>query len=265
MNSYYKLIHFVADHFSGAQFPIGALVTENGSVRVAMAERTPGAESLGSDAAYMLLRDTLDQLRNLDSFDRLPMSIGPHFVLSDASLLPELNSDPIDWLTSTILPRHLQKQPMVKLRGRNRARLGLDYLKQFNVAHYLKPFRPRNDLHELNGASATLPPISQGVRGRNQLLLMEPIVPLRKQLDADITTIGTNFSAYRWTLQQYPIDTEVGLVAYILPGGEAKVRQEIIERLNKSADRIYDAALMSERQEFVGRVSKVGRSGQLSV
>lgn len=261
MNSSYKLIYFVADHFSGAQFPIGALVADNDSVRVAIAERTPGAECLGSDAAYMLLRDTIERLRVLHNFDSLPMSIGPHFVLGNPTPLPELNSDPVDWLTTAILPRRLQKPSSAKKRGRNRASLGLDFLSQFNVAQYLKPFRPSQDLHELNGASATLPSISQGVRGQNELLLMEPIGPLRTQLDADLKTIGTSFFAYRGALQRYSVATDIGLVAYILPGGEPKVRREIMNRLGESADRVYDVASFRDRQELVGRVSEIGLSG----
>jgi hypothetical protein len=263
MNGYYKLIHFVADHFSGAQFPIGAVVTENGSIRVAIADRIPGAECLGSDATYALLRDTLDRLRVLTNFDRLPMSIGPHFVLTDPNPLPKLTTDPVDWLKATILPRQMQTPSKATQRSPNRSKLGLNYLTQFGVAHYLKPFRPSTHLHELNGATATLPSISQGVRGDGQLLLMEPIAPLRPQLRDDIKTIGTNFFAYRGALQKHPIPIEVGLVAYILPGAEPKTRQQIIDRLSESADRIYDAASMPERQELIGRVSEIGRSGQL--
>jgi hypothetical protein len=261
MNSRYRLIHFVPDHFSGERIPIGAVVSENGAVRVAIADRTPGAECLGSDARYMLLRDTLDELRQLHTFERLPMAVGPHFEMSAAKELPQIDTDPIVWLQQTILPRSRHKPSKAKKYGPTRSKIGLNYLQQFDVAKYVKQFRPTRDLHELNGASEMLPTISQGVRGASDLLLMEPVVPTRHQLDNDLKTIGTNFFAYRGALQKHQLDTNLSLVAYVIPGGGAAIRTDIIERLSASADSVYDTTEMCERQELVHRVSDVGQSG----
>lgn len=261
MSGHYKIIHFLPDHFSGERIPVGAVVAENGSVNVVLADRTPGPECLGSDATYMLLRDTLDELRQLTSLERLPMSIGPHFEMSEASDLPALDGDAVSWLRQRILPRAMEKPSSSRKRGPSRSSVGLDYLRQFNVARYVKQFRPKKDLHELNGASESLPAISQGVRGANQLLLMEPVIPTRRQLDKDLKTIGTNFFAYRGAFQTHPIDTDVDLIAYVTPGGNASIRSEIVARLGESADRVYDVTAMSARKDLVNLVATIGKSG----
>jgi hypothetical protein len=91
---------------------------------------------------------------------------------------------------------------------------------------------------------------------------MEPVIPTRRQLDRDLSTIGKNFFAYKGALLTHPVDTDVDLVAYVTPGGEAGVRREIVERLSESADRVYDVAAMPERRQLVERVADVGRAGE---
>lgn len=261
MSGHYKLIHFLPDHFSGERIPVGAVVAESGDVRVTIADRIPGAECLGSAAKFMLLRETLDDIRQLRSMDGLPMSFGPHFVMTEAKELPRVDGDAVAWLRDHVLPRRLETPSSARKRGPRRSSVGLDYLRQFKVAKYVKQFRPSRDLHELNGASKSLPTISQGVRGDGRLLLMEPVVPTRHQLDKDLQQIGTNFFAYKGAIQTHPIDTALDLIAYVIPGGDASSRSEIVGRLSESADRVYDAAALEDRTELVERVSDVGKSG----
>lgn len=261
MNSRYRLIYFVPDHFSGERIPVGAVVSENGVLDVAIADRTPGAECLGSAARYMLLRDTLDDLRQLHSFERLPMAIGPHFEMTEPRELPQIETNAVKWLRETILPRYQEKPSAARKRSPSRSKLGLSYLQQFGVAKYVKQFRPSRDLHELNGASETLPSISQGVRGGSNLLLMEPIVPSRHQLDEDLKQVGTRFFAYRGALQRPQRDTTVSFLAYVLPGGDMSRRSEIFGRLGDAADQVYDVATLHQRRELMTTIAEVGRSG----
>lgn len=261
MTRHYRLIHFVPDHFSGERFPIGAIVAVDGNIEVAIADRTPGAECLGSDATYMLLRDTLDDIRRVRSFDSLPMAVGPHYELSETRELPDLDVRAVTWLQETILPRRKEGERQARKRGPTRSTMGKNYLEQFGVGRYVGKFQPKRDFSELNGVSETLPSISQGVVGAGRMLLMEPIVPKRRQFDDDLKTIGQRFFAYKGALQTHLVTSEVEFLAYVLPGTERGQREHIAGMLDRAADDILDMAELSQRQRLVRQVIEVGESG----
>ena len=262
MTRHYRLIHFVPDHFSGERFPVGAIVAVDGSLEVAIADRTPGAECLGSDATYMLLRDTLDDIRQVRSFDSLPMAVGPHFELSETRVLPDLDVRAVKWVEENILPRRKEGERASRKRGPTRSTMGKEYLEQFGIGDYVSRFNPKRDFSELNGVSETLPSISQGVVGAGRMLLMEPIVPKRRQLDDDLKTVGQRFFSYRGALQTHSVSSDVGFLAYVLPGTDKDQREHIAGMLDRAADDILDMAQLAQRRRLVRQVTEVGESGK---
>ena len=261
MKSRYRLIQFVPDHFNGNRYSVGAVVDDGDGVRVVIAEHIPGAECLGSDTSFMLLRHNLDDLRGLRSFERLPMSIGPHFELTDPKQIDVADVDPVEWLRADILPRPLEKKSKARKRGPNRSTIGKEYLGQFGVGDYIESFDPRRDLPMLNGTTDVFPSISQSVSGQVELVLMEPIAPKLKSVTRHVKSVTINFSASRQFLKD--VKTPVEMYAYIMPGGQRSEREEIRAHLEQGAHRVFDMVSMSQREELVGRIDEVGASGDV--
>lgn len=262
MNGQYRLIHFVPDHFNGTRYAIGGLIATEDGVRVALARLIPGAECLGDDASFMLLRHNLDLLRQLRSFDELPMTFGPHIVLDSPRKLERAVVDPVAWLQDEILPRPLPGPSQARKRGRTRTTIGRDFLQQYVQGDLIRSFQVQRDLPMLNGSAKIFPSISQSVVGQDELILMEPIAPELKNTMEHVKTIAHHFAASRFILEKENISVGVNLLAYITPDSTSEQREEITEYLSLSAHKVYDMDSARERREFIRRINEVGSSGR---
>lgn len=91
----YRTVLFLADPFTGAQFPVGALVETQGVVRFIEAPRMPDATYLGETS--FLLAFVLRSLRALDTMR--PRSISPQVRIEGARTIPP-DVDVDEWITT---------------------------------------------------------------------------------------------------------------------------------------------------------------------
>lgn len=84
----YRMVLFVPDPFSGARFPIAALVQDAGKVSVVHAPHIPCATCLGGENAAAVVQIILSDLVGVTTIDELPESIGPHAMLGDRRGIP---------------------------------------------------------------------------------------------------------------------------------------------------------------------------------
>lgn len=263
MTTQYRLIHYIPDPFTGDRVTLGAMVRTESGVRVEVASRIPGAACLGSLQAQMQVACAVEQLRFLSDFERLPFKMGPHFVLEPVCEIAMSEKQTLQWLRESLLPRPLElaERESSPARAPRRATRGRSYLKQFNADHYVRRFQPSRDLGDLAELGSTLPSISQSVRGSGELLLLEPILPMRAHLERDLRQVATGFWAYRGFFEKHPMPNSVRHYAYMLPGGDEATRAFAMEQLRDASDAVYDMTSMNQRGDFIDQIREIGESG----
>ena len=255
MTAQYRIVHFVPQPFLGAKIPVAALVRHGGATRVVAADRQLDADSVGGVAQAATLRMLLRALEGA-SFDDLPATAGPHAVLDEPRAIPD-SVDPLAWVSAFVLP--------ARERGTRRtqrprwSQYGLEFFRRHDVERHVQkrysPQRYPDVVPELRGAR--LQPISQWVKGREAMLLMEPIVPADTRLDQALQDIATTFSAYRFHLPQH---VAAFLIVYVLPGAPERLRARVREELEASAHQVVELDLDNERDLFVRRIQTVGEA-----
>jgi hypothetical protein len=98
----YRIVLYLPDPFTELQIPIGALVESGGTVTPVIASKFPSADYL-SAPGEMLMRHAVQDLQKVKSM-HLPMSFGPHFVLTDLVTHPLEDADPVDFVRDHFLP-----------------------------------------------------------------------------------------------------------------------------------------------------------------
>jgi hypothetical protein len=82
---------------------VAALVLDaNGRLHVTLAPSLPSADLVGSRTANLLIA-MQDDIVGLESFERLPRSFGPQFVLTKPESLP--SDEPLRWVEDVLFPR----------------------------------------------------------------------------------------------------------------------------------------------------------------
>lgn len=95
------------------------------------------------------------------------------------------------------------------------------------------------------------------MKGREAMLLMEPIIPADTRLDQALQDIATTFSVYRFHLPQH---VAASLIASVLHGAPERLREHVREELETSAHQVVELEIGNERDLFVRRIQSVGRS-----
>lgn len=261
MKAQYRLINFVPDPFHGNRYSVGAVVRDEQGIQVAMAKFIPQAECLGSDQSFMLLRQNLGMLRQLRSFEEMPLSFGPHFVMGKPQVVDSTVRDVVAWLRDEVLPQPLGKKSTARKRGPNRSTMGRRYLSQFGVSDYIRPFKATRELPVLNGTASIFPSFSQAVSSKEELFFLEPIALSLKSVEEHAKEVTRDFSASRDLLRHKNVGKEIRRYAYLLPDGNLDLRQELKEMLALGADEVVDTMSLAERESFVKQIDRVGSRG----
>lgn len=100
----YKVLYYISDHFSeNSTYAIGALIQmKDGKV---VPVRISNVIVNLTPPAYILYKHLVNDIGKLASFDKLPISFGPHCVMSEARPIPDLSphEDPIAYVKSAII------------------------------------------------------------------------------------------------------------------------------------------------------------------
>lgn len=261
MTARYRLVQFVANPFAGAAMPIAALLEREGEVHL-IPGRAPGAGCLGSVRSSRLVSLLMRELRYAQ-FESLPISVGPQAILSEIRPVPSGVRDPDKWIANVILARHPEQGELenTQVRGQRLASQGFRFFENYGVARYVRkryvpePSSALKDAHSISN-------VSHYVRGRNRLLLMEPLSPLRESWRSDVRDIAEMFGAYQYLLAQTRKSASTTLWAYILAGGTRAERAELRSAIEPFADRIADTTDGPSRSEFLQQIREVGRSNE---
>ncbi|RME28599.1 MAG: hypothetical protein D6798_02005 [Deltaproteobacteria bacterium] len=225
----------------------------------------PDAGCLGGRLEARLFVDLWSSLEDVGSLDHLPATFGPHVTLGERRELPAGVDKPAEWVKRFVLPSVARADRATgEVRAPRRASYGYSFFKQQKVARWVKKtFNPTSDLVGWLGEEAgALAQVTHWVPGKDEVLLMEPIVPRRNRLEHDLQEVATRFSAYRWALERARRDDLAGsLVAYVLSGGDAARRAHIIDKLEPVAHQVVDIHDDEEKKDFIAKVERTGRSG----
>jgi hypothetical protein len=254
----YRLIHFVPDPFLGGRVPVAAVVQGADGLRVMEAPRLPGVMCLGRKSAVVTIRHVLEDLTRVESFDRLPGSVGPQVVLGDAHSIPPGTDDPVAWLTRLLAGTrddglanpHRTREPHLVTRG-------TQFLRARSVASFVRrKFKPPAGF--VRGHSRALSPISQYVKGQEELLLMEPLVPTRRGWHEDMRKVSERVASYKFAMENGGrLPEKPQFFVYVLVGGPDDRRREISDSLTGVADEIVDVKDETAAQRFVAQIRRV--------
>ncbi len=264
----YKLIYFVPDPFTMGRIPVGALVEDGGRVEPVIAAHLPGADCLGGQKSAALLRMIVRDLSQVTSFE-LPRSISPHAKLDSEQTLPSQIENACAWVKKHVLPckpGHLEGQKEEKLHDPlvRRATIGYTFFQNWRVhQHVRRTFKPGRDWDNwLEGGQDVLEPVSHWVAGKQEILLMEPIVPedLHHRVDDAVKDISRRFLSYRGYVEKHRPegDRRGQLVAYILPGLSRDLRVKAFAKLDRASDEVVDFSAEKDRTRFFDRIRSLG-------
>lgn len=264
MSASYRLIHFSPDPFTGARFPLGAVVADaQGEVRVARVERLPSADCLGDRRLAVAVQRLHARLGAVTTVEALPAVFGPYATLAEPQEVPKGVPDALAWVQGMLAPTAAQEAHLVTPRSRRRATLGYRFFQTWGVQRYVrKTFKPATDWGGWLDSYSALPQISHWVPGQNQVLLMEPVVPTRRQFEQDVGKIAMRLGAYRHAMEHASNGREGSLLAYITAGGRPDMREMAMEQLQAFAHDVVDTEDATSRDGFIERIRRVGGEGR---
>jgi hypothetical protein len=266
MTSSYRLIHFTPDPFTGARFPLGALVAAgDGAVQVAKVAQLPSAACLGDRNLAVSVQRLHARLDAVHSIDTLPAVFGPYTTLSERREVPAGVSDPLAWVQHMLSPERPSPDRLVTPRGAQRGSLGYRFFETWSVARYVrKTFRPAADQGGWLGTHAAgLQQITHWAQGEDAVLLMEPVIANRPQLEHDLQEIAARFLAYRYALEKTEEGRRGELIAYLPAGGHADQRGQARETLAAFAHRVVDTDDPVSRATFLHDIRSTGARHEL--
>ncbi len=263
MTAKVNIIQFLADPFLGTSFPIGAFVQIGDRATFVESSRIPDEACVGGATKHALLVNSLRALRcSSGSAARLPSSslrmMPPMRVPADV--------DPEAWAALILegRPHTLRADPDAVPRHRESAReeLGRNFFRQHQLdAVVRRTFRPGSSVAGVLEDAASLESVAQFVVGDRRLLLMEPIVPSRKDFIKDLREVSTRLAAYRHVLNARSREWDVQLLAFMLSGGPKARRDEALEALRPSAHRVFDVAQSAPRADLLSLVRDTAGTG----
>lgn len=256
----YRILHFVPDPFTGAQFPIAAIAERiDGGVEIVRPASTPNPTCVGGIGRAMLVRAALGDLAGIETIERLPSSLGPQVIATDLAEIPA-DVDARTWLADGLFPAPVVDpvegdDDATSIRTR-RASEGMRFFENYGIGRYIrKQYRPPTTAARLFG------PISHYVQGRSETLLMEPISFRRSKAADEFRSVARILAAYRATLR----DTEqTTLLGYFLAGGPADERTRAIHELGEVVQ-VVDTAVPRQRDELIDRIRAVGTTGDVDL
>ena len=147
-------------------------------------------------------------------------------------------------------------------RGQQRGSLGFRFFETWRVArHVRKTFKPATDWNGWLGSYPSLQQVTHWVAGDSKVLLMEPVLPARRQFKQDVQDIAVKFWGYRYALDKAENGREGKLIAYLPAGGHPDQRAAAVEILGKCAHRVVDTVDGAARDAFLSDIRRVGDEG----
>lgn len=263
MSASYRLVLFAPDPFTGARFPLGAVVVgRKGEVRVAKANHLPLA-CLGDRGLQIAVQRLHARLDGIGSAEALPPAFGPYATLGELVVVPDGVPDPLGWVDALLNPARAREARAAEPRGAQRSSLGYRFFETWRVARYVrKTFRPGTDWEGwLSKHAAGLPELSHWVAGSDEVLLMEPVVPSRPRFEADLREIAQRIGAYRYAVEHAENGRKGRLVAYVTAGGPPELREEARATLAPFAHQVVDTDDDGARERFVATIRRLGAEG----
>jgi len=256
----YRLVHFVPDPFSGARVPVAAVLQAHGRVSVHEIPHIPGPECLGGKERAAVVSLMLEGLGRMASFDQLPASLGPQATLDGAREVPA-GVDAQTWLERRLrLSSAPVKQAAKTHRPPNRATFGYQFLSNWGVARWVrKTFKPGQDADGFLPGAAPIGSVSHYVKGRSEILLMEPLLPSRLKLEDDVHKVACLFGGYKAALTDAHVN-KAKLIAYILGGGGPDAKRSIGLELKPYVHEVVDTNQDAARTHLLARIRDVGES-----
>lgn len=100
MSPQYRFLQYIVDPFIRHRVTVAALILGGRSVKVIMAPKDRVRHELASPRAWNLLGSLWPDIEALGSFERLPRSFGPQFVLTAPEPIPSGHSE--GWVQSRL-------------------------------------------------------------------------------------------------------------------------------------------------------------------
>jgi hypothetical protein len=259
MTATYRLVHFVPDPFVESRVPIAALVTHNGSLSVVRAKSVPSARCLGGNRQAAVVQMMLEDLSHAGAGARLPSTLGPQAVLGDERAVPPAVADPLQWVARLVQHTSDDDPKDTAYRGPHRATQGYRFFQTYGVSQFVrKSFDAALHANGHLARAKRFGNVSHYVEGSSDLLLMEPIVTTRDNLETELSDVATLFGAYRSVIQQQQnAPKKPQLVAYVLDGGSAEARMHAMMELRDHADRVVDTANEPARAALIGQIKSI--------
>ncbi|MBZ4397848.1 MULTISPECIES: hypothetical protein [unclassified Myxococcus] len=257
-----RLVHYVPDPFSGAKVTIGALVESGARVEFARSPWLPAPGCIGGRKSHFAMLAILDALASPTRFDLPSGEVSPLARLGEELLLPQEVTNPRAWVEKHLLPQKPANEADAREtvpRGPHRDTLGQRFLEQWQVGQFVQRRYSPSLLPSTHAKAAQ--EISQFVEGRQELLLMEPIVGTRSQLEEDLRDISQEFLAFRELFRSANLDKRPLFIAYVMTRGHQAAVGAAELVLSKAADWVINVDDAAQRERFLKRIVDVGRSG----
>ncbi|MBZ4419380.1 hypothetical protein [Myxococcus sp. RHSTA-1-4] len=263
MSAKFRLVQYVPDPFVGTKITIGALVEHDGQVELARAPWVPGPGCIGGRKAWSTMQLILDSLSTPARFDLPSGELSALAQLGEERLVPAGVGSAREWLEAKLLPQkplREQDQKETPPYRPHRDTVGYRFFEQWSVADFVKRKYAPSSLPRTHPKAAAS--VSHYVPGKDELLLMEPVVGTRPKFEDDLQAISQEFLAFRELFRQMsgPHQTPV-FIAYVLTGGYSAAMGEASRVLSRAADQVVNVDDPAQRTLFLQRIVAVGSSG----
>ena len=260
MTAHFRIIHYLPDPTSGARIPIAALVADGKRVSVVQSRFTPGVACVGGLASWHAMQMILEELRRAEHFDRLPPTLGPQVALTPDRAIPATVDNPAAWVERFVLPQkpESREDAVVKTpHAPRRAVMGSQFFKTWKVARFVNRNFSAKDL----GLSENLAhKITHYVAGRDELLLMEPMVA-RGDFGQELRDVSESILAWQRLFDVHGThDRMPKFVAYVFSEGQVPPVLKARETFAKTNVEVVDVDAIGERNHLLSEIRRVGQT-----
>jgi hypothetical protein len=204
----------------------------------------------------------LDTLSTPSRFDIAPGELSALAQFGEECAVPAGVTDARAWLETKLLPQKLHREQDLKETAPyrpHRDTTGYRFFEQWSVAGFVKKRYAPSFVPATHPKAAAS--VSHFVSGRDQLLLMEPVVGTRSKLEDDLQAISQEFLAFRELFRQSkPTHQTPVFIAYVLTGGHLAAVGEAHRVLSRAADAVINVDDPAQRTPFLKRIVEVGSS-----
>jgi len=263
MRAVFKVVHFAPNPFSGWRVPVGALVRTSDKVQFVASEWLPGPQCLGSEAAHSLVQVVASRLAVQPEFERLPIEAGPQMLLAEECAVPQSVEDPAKWVAEAILPRPPPLDSRPRSYAGRRETVGRRFLETYQVSSFVqRRFLPSDLGRSIPERSAG--PVTHYVVGKEEILLLEPLVSTRDRFERELEEVSQTFLAYRQLFAEAERREQPRFVAYAFPYGRGESVQLAREVLQRHRFEVYDVDQPPERDALLAGIRTLAASAGLA-